>query len=66
MGLKSILNNLAGCQGCGGNLRNQLSYPPAAAATSPSTNPRQLDPILLEHYEPLHKLGTGSVGVGGV
>ncbi len=61
MGLKSILNNLAACQGCGGSLR-QLSLPPAdTAATSSSTNPRQLDPILLEHYEPLQKLGTGSV-----
>lgn len=63
MGIKSILNNLAACQGCGGNFRSQLSYPPLVDSTAAtgSVNPRQIDPVLLEHYEPLQKLGAGAV-----
>lgn len=61
MGIKSILNNLAACQGCGGNLRNQLSYPPLASTATASVNPRQIDPVLLQYYEPLQKLGAGAV-----
>lgn len=63
MGIKSILNNLAACQGCVGNLRNQISYPPLDASTAgtASVNPRQIDPVLLQYYEPLQKLGAGAV-----